>query len=328
MKKRDRASSAKQVLSGCVPVLQHFSTPALRLFAVLGLAVLCAGLGACSRAVEPPQDGAAKSTAVSVGEGATAPEQASAALTEAPATADETPESAPAAESQETPGEPAAPAAAVESSEAPATTTEAAPPVEATPPMAMKTEDPSPPSTPAAEAASTNVQMIPISMRIDSGHWYGDGWTKRAPVSISAAPESVASNYPVKVTVTYQPGMKADFSDVRFTLENGVTELRYALENVTAGSQATARVVVPSLGAGGHTLLFAYFGNEAATAGADAGVLTGFTPSQEEPEAGMGTVSDREMKFLVVPPPPVGERPAASGPEIPPPPEIRPETGN
>lgn len=88
-------------------------------------------------------------------------------------------------------------------------------------------------------------------------------WKNRQKITI-ANTGSVQSNYPTKLTISYDSDMKSDFSDIRFTNSSG-TALSYWLENKTDSSSATAWVKVDSLTGGGTTDIYMYYGNGSAT---------------------------------------------------------------
>jgi hypothetical protein len=162
----------------------------------------------------------------------------------------------------------------------------------------------------SGDATEISPEAVPVTMFVDGEHWYGDGWSRRAAVSISHAGDGQLANYPVRIALSFQEGMKADFSDVRFAADNGVTELAYVLESVLEGREAVARVVVPSL----DRQVFVYYGNPDAKTASDASLLKAFTPAASEPQANMGEPSAREMNFMIIPPPPIGS-PGNPGPD-------------
>ncbi|MEW6592381.1 MAG: DUF2341 domain-containing protein [Candidatus Hadarchaeota archaeon] len=87
------------------------------------------------------------------------------------------------------------------------------------------------------------------------------GWDHFMPVTIAST--SQLSEYQVRVNVLYCAGMKQDFSDIRFTLEDGGTLLPYWVENYDSSS-ANVWVAVPQLQVG-ETTIYAYYGNQSAT---------------------------------------------------------------
>ncbi|KKL46904.1 hypothetical protein LCGC14_2340900, partial [marine sediment metagenome] len=100
--------------------------------------------------------------------------------------------------------------------------------------------------------------------------WYNEDWVKRAPIDIdnSKNPETL-TDYQVKMEVPYEIGMKNDFSDLRFTDEDKITELPYWIEEKTASDKATAWVKVPNIAASSEKTIYMYFGNSSADSVSD-----------------------------------------------------------
>ncbi len=67
------------------------------------------------------------------------------------------------------------------------------------------------------------------------------------------------ANYQVRVNVTYDADMSADFSDLRFTSSDEQTELSYWIETFQASTSAVVWVKVPAIAAGGNTAIFMYY---------------------------------------------------------------------
>lgn len=88
-------------------------------------------------------------------------------------------------------------------------------------------------------------------------------WKNRQKVTITNT-GSAQSNYPTKLTISYDSDMKADFSDIRFANSSG-TALSYWVENKTDSSSATVWVKVDSLAGGGTTDIYMYYGNSASS---------------------------------------------------------------
>ncbi|MCK9578301.1 DUF2341 domain-containing protein [bacterium] len=87
------------------------------------------------------------------------------------------------------------------------------------------------------------------------------GWNKRKPITVSST--SALTDYQIKLVVTYDSDMQADFDDLRFTSSDGKTLLDYWIESKTDSSTATVWVKVPSL-ISGNTSIFMYYGNTSA----------------------------------------------------------------
>jgi parallel beta-helix repeat protein len=92
--------------------------------------------------------------------------------------------------------------------------------------------------------------------------WLNENWAKRRPVTINNANNSNAlENYQVLVNVTYDGDMKANFGDLRFCDNDGVTELCYWIENYNTGENAIIWVKVPSIPANDNHTIYMYYGN-------------------------------------------------------------------
>jgi parallel beta-helix repeat protein len=92
--------------------------------------------------------------------------------------------------------------------------------------------------------------------------WLNENWAKRRPVTINNSNNSNAlENYQVRVNVTYDGGMRANFGDLRFSDNDGVTELCYWIENYNENENAVVWVKVPSIPANDNHTIYMYYGN-------------------------------------------------------------------
>lgn len=96
--------------------------------------------------------------------------------------------------------------------------------------------------------------------------WYNGAWPKRKPITITN-PGSALNNYQVKLTVSYVSDMKPDYSDLRFTDDNGTTALPFWQESYTS-STATVWVKV-NINASSTKTIYMYYGNRSATSASD-----------------------------------------------------------
>jgi hypothetical protein len=80
-------------------------------------------------------------------------------------------------------------------------------------------------------------------------------WKYRATIRITNP--TTTAGYQHKLTLTWKPGMRSDFRDIRFAQQNG-TNCPYWIESKTDRSTATVWIKVPSASQG---LMFLYFGN-------------------------------------------------------------------
>ncbi|MBP6855670.1 MAG: DUF2341 domain-containing protein [Candidatus Pacebacteria bacterium] len=96
--------------------------------------------------------------------------------------------------------------------------------------------------------------------------WYNTSWTKRKPITITGSTAGAQTNYQVKITVTYDSDIQADFDDVRFTDSDGTTLLNYWLESKTDSTTADFWVEVLSIPAYPDTAtVYMYYGNSGAS---------------------------------------------------------------
>ena len=94
--------------------------------------------------------------------------------------------------------------------------------------------------------------------------WYNTLWTERKTIAVTGS-AAAQTNYPVKLTLPYAAGMKADFSDLRFTDSSGTLLLNYWIETETDNSTAVVWVKAPSVPIAPNTAaIYAYYGNPAA----------------------------------------------------------------
>jgi hypothetical protein len=90
------------------------------------------------------------------------------------------------------------------------------------------------------------------------------GWCYRMPITLTNGGGPLTS-YAIKIDVAYVPGkMKADFSDIRFTLADGTTQLSHWRESYVASSSAVFWVKVNSIPSGSSTI-YVHYGNSAAS---------------------------------------------------------------
>jgi hypothetical protein len=98
------------------------------------------------------------------------------------------------------------------------------------------------------------------------------GFDARQSVSISGSPNA-GTDYQVRVDVTYDSDMLPDFGDIRFTDNDGQTELDYWLESYTASTSALFWVeVADSLATAGT--IYMYYRNTSVVSTASDGPAT------------------------------------------------------
>ena len=99
------------------------------------------------------------------------------------------------------------------------------------------------------------------------------GMVKREKFYITASPDGALTAYQIKLTISYDPAMQANFDDIRFKEVNG-TEISYWLESKTDSESAEVWVKtdVPVDGKN----IYMYYGNGAASASSGTNVFIVF----------------------------------------------------
>ncbi|TET53407.1 MAG: DUF2341 domain-containing protein, partial [Actinobacteria bacterium] len=99
---------------------------------------------------------------------------------------------------------------------------------------------------------------------------YYTDWQRRAPVTVDNSSNAIAlTGHQVKVSVAYDANMNADFSDVRFTDEDGDTRLDHWLESKTDSTSAVFWVKVPAIPGSSTKDIYIYYGNTEAASESD-----------------------------------------------------------
>lgn len=97
-------------------------------------------------------------------------------------------------------------------------------------------------------------------------NWYNTSWTRREPITITGSTAGAQTNYQVKITVSYDSDMQADFEDIRFTDSDGTTLIDYWLESKTDSSTADFWVEAPNIPVSPNTVtIYMYYGNSSAS---------------------------------------------------------------
>ena len=95
--------------------------------------------------------------------------------------------------------------------------------------------------------------------------WYNSSWTKRVPITITEASGSTLTNYAVRLSVTYDADMQADFDDIRFIDSDGTTLMDHWLETKIDSTSSVFWVEIPTLTASTAQTIYMYYGNVDAT---------------------------------------------------------------
>ena len=106
-------------------------------------------------------------------------------------------------------------------------------------------------------------QQIFTAEPVYANSWL-EGWSHRRAINIDNLQNGGSLiDYQVKASVNYESRMKNNFSDVRFTAEDGSTLLSYWMETYSDSSFATFWIKVPSIAASSISTLYMYYGNSA-----------------------------------------------------------------
>jgi len=133
-----------------------------------------------------------------------------------------------------------------------------------------------------------------------------DGWDLRKEITITEISGNALTDYQVKIEVGYEPQMKPDFSDLRFTDSDGITLLNYWVEKYTEESSATIWVKVPEIPASGVKKIYMYYGNSGAASLSDGDAVFEFfddfyTDTKWESSSPSNIYVDTTNHYIVVP---------------------------
>jgi hypothetical protein len=108
------------------------------------------------------------------------------------------------------------------------------------------------------------LSRLPAQPAEASPGWWDTDWSCRKAITISNSLASVLTDYQVKIDISYESAMQADFDDLRFTNASDAP-LDYWIESKTNGSSATVWVEVDSIAASDDTTIYIYYGNDTAS---------------------------------------------------------------
>ena len=108
---------------------------------------------------------------------------------------------------------------------------------------------------------------------VPDSEWFNTNWSKRKRVRITNQDAQTYATTSVKITVTYDADMQADFDDLRFTKNDGVTEIPYWIERYVASNNALVWLLVTDLPASDANDYYMYYGNVTATSTASSSAV-------------------------------------------------------
>jgi hypothetical protein len=101
-----------------------------------------------------------------------------------------------------------------------------------------------------------------------SPDWWNPAWSCRKAITITELSGSLLQDYQVKVDISYETAMQADFGDLRF-INAADNLLDYWIESKTDDVSATVWVEVDDIAASDDTVIYMYYGNPAASSASD-----------------------------------------------------------
>jgi len=110
------------------------------------------------------------------------------------------------------------------------------------------------------------VDWIATSNSVDLKQWawWDAGWSKKKAINVSENSNIAQTGYSVRLNVTYDSDMQADFDDLRFTNGTETAEIGYFIENYTISSSAIVWINT-SLTANINNTIYMYYGNAGAS---------------------------------------------------------------
>jgi hypothetical protein len=101
-----------------------------------------------------------------------------------------------------------------------------------------------------------------------SPDWWDPAWSCRKAITVTELSGSALTDYQVKIDLSYEPSMLADFGDLRF-INAADNLLKYWIESKTDETSATVWVEVDDIEASADTTIYMYYGNPAASSASD-----------------------------------------------------------
>lgn len=107
-----------------------------------------------------------------------------------------------------------------------------------------------------------------------SGPWYNQDWGYRQPITITNQVGSSFVDFQVGITFPtnslYSAGkIQSDCDDLRFTTDDGVTEINYWIASGCNTASTRAWIKIPQINASASTTIYMYYGNSNATMGSN-----------------------------------------------------------
>ncbi|MCP4994323.1 MAG: DUF2341 domain-containing protein, partial [Gammaproteobacteria bacterium] len=94
-------------------------------------------------------------------------------------------------------------------------------------------------------------------------NWWDANWQYRRSMLLSNTADETIADYQMKYTISYQDGMNADFTDIRFVDQNR-NKLPYWIERKNDGLDVTVWIKFPTVNATSDQKFYLYYGNSSA----------------------------------------------------------------
>lgn len=110
---------------------------------------------------------------------------------------------------------------------------------------------------------------------VNNLNWWNSNYTKRIPITINNLDQATThTNMPVLVRLNTSRINYADTlaggADIRFTLSNQSTQLKYDIERWNSSGESLIWVKIPSIAASSNMIIYMYYGHSGAADGQDA----------------------------------------------------------
>ena len=115
-----------------------------------------------------------------------------------------------------------------------------------------------------SEQTSYRWRLDDGELGVPDSEWFDDSFTRRQRVRVVNADAAAYSDLAVNLTVAHDGDMQGDFSDLRFTSDDGATPVDFWVERAQNNVEAEIWVEVPSVPAEDTATLFMYYGSTTA----------------------------------------------------------------
>lgn len=121
-----------------------------------------------------------------------------------------------------------------------------------------------------ASLSGFSVDIIPslkisnLKINLTEFAWWNSSWTRKKEINISDTSGSTISSYSVRLNITYDSDMQADFDDLRFLDDSETVERDYWIEQKSNSNWAIVWVQ-SGITANANRTIFMYYGNAGAS---------------------------------------------------------------